>query len=123
MTNCKVDRSVINFADAWEVLGGTLSNGQEVISRMVGLTEAELDLIRAEEGEYKTLPRPVVRVDDTSSKIYLGKGNNIKINHLLGYASVNISDEANRLYQSVSDIVENTNQTYYIRDLIEGAVT
>lgn len=104
MSNCSIDLSFKGFATTSEV---------ETIR---GLSTEELASINAETGVLKTMPKNVIRVDSALSKIYFGLGNNFKINHLLAYHSANAAG-----YDEITDVFEETNQRYYVRDIVKAA--
>ena len=81
----------------------------------VGLTPAELEMMNAESGDLKTLPRKVFRIDDKSNKVYFGKGNNFKVNHLLAWYLPESSG-----YTDTSDAFETTDQDFYVRELVNN---
>ena len=100
MTNCIIDKCVTCFATADE------------IANILGLTDAEKTALNEENGS-KTLPRPIIKIADTTSKLILGQGNNFKPEHLLY--------QSGGAYSAISDVVNTSEQTFYVRDLIETA--
>lgn len=101
MSNCTIDKNTTNFATT-----------DEITNNIIGLTQSEIEAANAEEGEDKTLPRNVIKIDSSTNKLYLGKGNNFKRNHLLVHR---LAGESN----DIDAFIENTDQTFYVRDLIE----
>lgn len=114
ISNCTIDMNFKGFASSTEINGGTDTEGNEIKKSVIGLTEDELAVMNAEEGDSKTLPRPAIRVDSIHDKVYLGKGNKFKINHLLAFFPPTVTG-----YDDIHDVMEDTSQAYYIREFVE----
>ena len=105
MTNCSIDDSFCGWATTNELTGT-----DTVHKSIYGLTEDEIEVIAAQTGVKKFLPRPLLRFDSPLNRIILGQGNTFKIEDLLAFQTPN----SDTRYSNILDVYEESNVKCYI---------